>query len=362
MKDRGVLVRKVLLRMYRLVLRAATVLRCPAVLRDPTALVCRLWPPQAWPVDPDPDPECDAERSSGSSAGSHRAPTRLLVIVPFRDKWPLTQAALDSLVAQRGHGLSIEVALVDNGSAAETMAHLSQWLERHGAPATMSFRLLRFDIPFNFSKLNNLAYAACTTERRPDYLLLLNNDVVLTDGSTLRRFLLRSRALGPRMGAMGCTLLYRDGRVQHSFVAPGVVLVGAHPLKRVPFKPHYAWFQGTQRVPAITGALFWLPAGVFAQVGGFDEDLPTAYQDVDLCLKITTAGYQIFCIADLTAIHDESATRTALPSLEEADHIYRKWGPALTAHPEVPRELSRWSEHPTLRLAESEFPWRWLYQ
>lgn len=352
-----VLICKVLLRAYRLLLRVTTLVRCPLLLRDPTALVAKLWPPQAWPADPDV-----ASNGPSSPGLQAAAPARLLVIVPFKDKWSLTEAALESLVRQSDHGLTIEVALVDNGSGPGTVAQVAQWLERRGGVSGFTFRQLRYDIPFNFSRLNNAAFEACAADQQPDYLLLLNNDVVLTDPQTLRRLVLRTKALGPRVGALGCTLLYRDGRVQHSFVAPGVVLVGAHPLKGLPYKAEYRWFRATHRVPAITGALMWIPTPVFEAVGGFDEDLPTAYQDVDLCLKISAAGYQIFTIGDLIATHDESATRKILPSQQEAEHMYRKWGHTLTAHPMVPQKLSRWSEHPTLRLLEAEFPWRWLYR
>jgi GT2 family glycosyltransferase len=346
-----VLFYKLLFKAVRCVLRVTTYIRCPQLFADPTALVSKLWP--SLELD-------DPSRPVGAPLDS----IRLLVIIPFRNKWYLTRQALDALVAQERMGFAITVALVDNGSDAETVTHLKQWLSAQSPIPSLQFESLRYEIPFNFSRLNNLAFQQLGGKDSFDTVLLLNNDVVMDNRNTLRIFASTAQAAqrqGLALGAVGCTLLYAQGTVQHAFVAPGVVLVGAHPLKGIRFSSSYAWFQGVHTVPAVTGALLWMSAKVFHEVGGFDEQLPTAYQDVDLCLAAIRAGYQNVTIASLTAVHHESATRKEHPSLDEAEHMYDKWGRDLIHHPQVPPALSRWSESPVLSCGEPAFPWRWLF-
>ena len=333
-------------------------MRCPQLFADPTALVSKLWPPVDLSLSLPP------AAALGAPIAPPAAPLRLLVIIPFRNKWYLTRQALDALVAQERAGFGITVALVDNGSDAETVAELKQWLAAQSPSPTLRFESLRYEIPFNFSRLNNLPFQQLGGKDAFDHVLLLNNDVVMDNRNTLQVFAATSRAAqrkGLALGAVGCTLLYAQGTVQHSFVAPGVVLVGAHPLKGIRFSSNYQWFQGVHVVPAVTGALLWMSAKVFHDVGGLDEQLPTAYQDVDLCLAAIRAGYQNITIASLTAVHHESATRKEHPSLDEAEHMYEKWGRDLIHHPQVPNALSRWSESPVLSFGEPAFPWRGLF-
>jgi GT2 family glycosyltransferase len=343
------LMRKVLIRVVRLVLRGLTLLRCPRLILDPTVLACRLWP------------ESRVITESRNLAPSPTDVTRLQIIIPYRDCWHLTLVTLESLLKQDLTGVRVLVSLVDNGSIVSTQEHVSQWLKVQQSRTSIEFDHSRHDIPFNFSTLNNSAFQRSKAAFSPDYVLFLNNDVAMENPATISRLLQAAASIGDSLGALGCTLLYPNGRVQHTFLAPGVVLVGAHPLKGLRFNHRHQWYQGVRMVPAVTGALLLMRASTFEKLGCFEEKLATCYQDVDLCLKASLAGLQNFTIADLVAIHHESASRKSLPPLSEAEYIYGKWGAGLTAHSSVPMELSRWSEYPVLSLGEPPFPWRWLF-
>jgi O-antigen biosynthesis protein len=47
----------------------------------------------------------------------------------------------------------------------------------------------------------------------------------------------------------------------------------------------------------------------FDEVGGFDERFQVGGGDVDLCLRLTRAGYGSLSVPAARMIHDESATR-----------------------------------------------------
>jgi GT2 family glycosyltransferase len=65
-----------------------------------------------------------------------------------------------------------------------------------------------------------------------------------------------------------------------------------------------------QRVSAVTGACMLVRRSAFEAVGGFDEtELPVAFNDVDLCLKLAASGWEIVFTPDAVAEHRESISR-----------------------------------------------------
>ncbi|MNT42234.1 N-acetylglucosaminyl-diphospho-decaprenol L-rhamnosyltransferase [compost metagenome] len=60
---------------------------------------------------------------------------------------------------------------------------------------------------------------------------------------------------------------------------------------------------------AVTGACLMIERQKFLQIGGFCEDLPVAYNDVDLCLRLLDVGlYNVVCQA-VRLVHHESVSR-----------------------------------------------------
>ena len=79
---------------------------------------------------------------------------------------------------------------------------------------------------------------------------------------------------------------------------------------------------------------------VFEEVGGFDESLAVAFNDVDLCLKIRAAGYRNLYTPYAELYHHESASRGYEDTPEkmqrfqqEADTLRTRWMPVLMNDP-----------------------------
>jgi GT2 family glycosyltransferase len=94
----------------------------------------------------------------------------------------------------------------------------------------------------------------------------------------------------------------------------------------------------TQNVAAVSGACMLVPKPVFDQVGGFDEGFVLAFNDVDLCLKILTAGYRMVWTPTAELYHLESKTRGPEDTDEkqrrfkrEYDLFHLKWSTFLKA-------------------------------
>jgi GT2 family glycosyltransferase len=65
-----------------------------------------------------------------------------------------------------------------------------------------------------------------------------------------------------------------------------------------------------QQISAVTAACMLVRKSAFDKVGGFDErELSVAFNDVDLCLKLTAAGWRIIFNPDAIAEHRESISR-----------------------------------------------------
>jgi O-antigen biosynthesis protein len=101
-------------------------------------------------------------------------------------------------------------------------------------------------------------------------------------------------ARGPEeQGVAGASRL---ARVQHAGVVLGVRHGAGHffHLAEGEELGPYGLLALTRRVSAVTAAFMALRRVVYLEVGGFDEvNLPVAFNDVDLCLRIGERGYAV---------------------------------------------------------------------
>ncbi len=242
---------------------------------------------------------------SGPIAGTYRVrreitstPT-VCVIIPFRDQAALTEACLRSLERSPGYPIS-EVLLVDNGSIEPETRVLRARLEAR--PGT---RVLDYPGPFNWAAINNLAAAASGA----DMLLFLNNDIEATSEGWLHALVELGQR--PEVGAVGARLLYPDGSLQHAGVVLGVGGIASHIFNGKPSgqSGYGGWDRVVRSYSALTAACMLVRREVFAELGGFDEALPVAYNDTDFCIRLGQAGYRLLYTPYAELIHYESVSR-----------------------------------------------------
>ena len=87
-----------------------------------------------------------------------------------------------------------------------------------------------------------------------------------------------------------------------------------------------------QDLSAVTAAMMMVRRSVFEKVGGFDEELAVAFNDVDLCLKIREENLLVVYDPFAQAIHYESASRgdeytknNAARYMQEAALMRERW-------------------------------------
>jgi GT2 family glycosyltransferase len=232
------------------------------------------------------------------------------VVICLRDKPGLLARCVDTLLAMTEYA-RLKLALVDNGSQEERTLELLAGYERR-----LQVRVLRDRRPFNFAALNN----AAARSSRADVLVFLNNDteVVQADWASV----LLEEALRPNVGAVAPMLLYPTGNVQHAGAAVGLHGYAGHPfagLRPDAETPFGRADGGTRNWMAVTAACLMVERAKFARVGGFDESFVVAGNDVDLCLRLTAAGYRSLCVPHAVLVHDESRSRGA--HIDPADFV-----------------------------------------
>lgn len=249
----------------------------------------------------------------------HARQPLISILIPTRDNVRMLRRCLRS-IQRRTLYRPYEILIIDNGSR---------------DPATLRFlqrcghRVLRVDEPFNHSRLNNLA----AREARGSLLLLLNNDVEVISPEWLTA--MAEQAQRPSVGACGALLKHCDGRLQHAGIVVGLGPV-ASPL-------HVGITRdGIDRgmvllirnVSAVSAACLMMRKELYLEMGGLDEGrLPTSFNDVDLCLRLRQAGYQVVYSPLAMLWHGESATRRIDDERGFVECIRDRWGSALEHDP-----------------------------
>lgn len=192
------------------------------------------------------------------------------------------------------------------------------------AIAAPNLRIIHGSQPFNYSRRMNLGIA----EARGEIVLMLNDDIEVITPHWLERML--ELAQQKDIGAVGAKLFFPDGRLQHV----GILLLAGRPVHAFHKAPgnHPGYFGSNivnRNYLAVTAACLMMRKSVFDQVGGFDEELPLNFNDVDLCLRVYQAGYRNVVTPHAQLNHYESASREAKWEIWELEALHAR-------HPGMP--------------------------
>jgi len=227
-----------------------------------------------------------------------------------------------SSVLERSTYANIEFVVVADQ---ETPAPVIRELERLGSDRV---RIVWFDGPFNFSAKVNAGVATSAG----DVLLLLNDDVEVVTPDWIETMV--ALAQEPDCGLVGAKLLFADGSLQHGgHVYPGGNM--AHTYHRYPRdEPGMANLLRIEReCSGVTAACAAVRRDVWEQVGGFCEQLPGNYNDVDFSLKIRDRGLRVVWTPHAVLYHFESLTRVPEIKSWESAVMKRRWDRMLFPDP-----------------------------
>jgi O-antigen biosynthesis protein len=271
------------------------------------------------------------------------------IIIPFRDEPAMLATCARTLRADPGYE-NFELVLVDNDSALpETSALLA---ELSSEPRV---RVLQAPGPFNWAAINNAAARGCDG----DILLFLNNDIEARTPGWLHAMV--GHVQRHEVGAVGARLLYPDGTIQHAGVVVGLGGIAGHVLRGLPGdRPGYNSLAiATRDCSVVTGAAMMVRRELFLELGGFDETLAVAFNDVDFCFKLRERGYYIVFTPLAELIHHESKSRGHTDDFAENELMLTRWGAALSAgDPYHNKHLSHWRYWCPLSTAQEDDRWK----
>lgn len=280
------------------------------------------------------------------------------IVIPTRDGCNVLKYCIESIYSVTRYR-NFEIIVVDNQSSdPDTLSYLeSIELQRRA-------RVLRYPHPFNYSAINNLAVSHC----KGSVVCLLNNDTEMVAPEWLEEMV--SHALRPGIGAVGAKLLYPNGLVQHAGVIMGIAGMVGHAFHFLRKDEAGYWGRAilVQNLTAVTGACIVVQKKHYDAVGGMEsEHLKVTFNDIDLCLRLNSAGYRNLWTPFAEVVHHESLTRGRDQTIEqkkraesELSYMRLRWGLSMEVDPAYNPNLSIDELIETFQLAwppRTDKPW-----
>ncbi len=279
---------------------------------------------------PEPGP-CIARRGAFAAAHTweHRARVyrdtieslprpAISVIVLTYNNLALTKACLESLDTHC-HDVDAEIIVVDNASSDGTPAFLSSW-----AASRPNVRTILNPDNRGFAAGNNQGLAAATG----DYLVILNNDTVVTEGWA-RRMVNHLRD-DPAIGILGPVTnnIGNEAKIDTAYTSLEAMHgeAGLHTARHLGMR-----FE----IRAVAFFCVMLPRTTYTRCGPLSEDYGLGFfEDDDYCRRVQNAGLSVTCAEDVFVHHQLSASFNQLGAekkralFEKNRATYEsKWGP-----------------------------------
>jgi glycosyltransferase involved in cell wall biosynthesis len=244
------------------------------------------------------------------------------IIIPTYNGYEILKICIDSIVEKTLYK-NYEIIIVNNNSDdKKTVEYLNSINGRN------NIKFVNYNEPFNYPAINNFAVKFAKGE----VLVLLNNDTEVINNDWLRELV--SHAMRNEVGVVGAKLLYPDDTIQHAGVIVGLEGVAGHIFYKE-YKDSPGYFGRAnllQNYSAVTGACIALRKKIYEEVGGMDENLAVAFNDIDFCLKVGQSGYYNVYTPYALLYHHESKTRGYDDTKEklailkkECDYFKTKW-------------------------------------
>lgn len=238
------------------------------------------------------------------------------IIIPNKDEAETLRRCVESL--QKTDYANYEVIIVENNSTQEeTFAYYEELCKESYKTGTMQLscsgtlpggqpiKVVTWEGTFNYSAINNFGASFAKGE----YFVLMNNDIEVLSKNWLEGLL--GNCQREDVGIVGARLYYPDNTYQHAGIVVGIEGIAAnmYPGMRREREGYLHKAALQLNYSAVTAALCIVKREAFEKVGGFEEKLAVAFNDVDLCLKVGDAGYLVVYNPAVEAYHYESKSR-----------------------------------------------------
>lgn len=221
------------------------------------------------------------------------------IIIPNKDNRDILKKCIDSILQKSTYD-NYEIIVVENNSTEPETFEYYKEIEKDSR-----IRVVKWEQGFNFSAINNFAARHANGE----YIIFLNNDIEVKTPSWIEGML--GNAQRKDVGVVGCRLIYPDNTIQHAGVVIGIGGIAANIFTNLPAARSGYMHRASTQVDysAVTAACMMISKSLFEKIGGFEEKLTVAFNDIDLCLRVREENYLVVYDAYVEMIHYESKTR-----------------------------------------------------
>ena len=222
------------------------------------------------------------------------------VLIPNKDHIEDLKRCIRSIDEKSSYKNYEYIIIENNSTEEETFAYYKQ-LEAENPRA----RVVYWPGEFNYSAINNFGAEYANGE----YLLLLNNDTEIINPDCLEELL--GYCMREDVGAVGARLYYEDDTIQHAGVVIGFGGIAGHCFvqQRRDATGYCHRIICAQDYSAVTAACMLVKRSAFDRVGGLNEEMKVAFNDIDFCLRLRKAGYLIVYNPYAELYHYESKSR-----------------------------------------------------
>ncbi len=227
------------------------------------------------------------------------------IIIPNKDQIESLDKCLRSI--EKSSYKNYEIIIVENNSTEDATFAYYKKIESD------RIHIVYWPDEFNYSAINNFG----VKHARGDYLLLLNNDVEVITTDWLEE--LTANCQRRDVGIVGARLYYPDDTIQHAGIVIGIGGVAGALFVGMPrmFTGYLHKAAIQQDLSAVTAACMMVKRSVYEELGGLEEELKVAFNDVDFCLRARKKGYLVVYDPNVELYHFESKSRGTEDSKEK---------------------------------------------
>ncbi|MFZ5366155.1 MAG: glycosyltransferase family 2 protein [Patescibacteria group bacterium] len=216
--------------------------------------------------------------------------------------WNTKNLLRDCLASLRLSKFQPEIIVVDNASTDSSLEMVQKEFPE--------VKLIKNKINLGFAKGNNQAFR----QAQGEVIMLLNSDTLVQKGA-IEKLATSLMNQSEEIAAVSPLLLNEDGSVQRDpcylkFPSPLFAIFYYNKffknlaLRLFPFVLFSALkFEKPLQVDQLPAAAMMIRKKVWEKVGGFDENFPIYFNDVDLCFRLKKLGYKLMLIPDAKIIH-----------------------------------------------------------
>ena len=274
---------------------------------------------------------------------------KVTIIIPTKDNIKFLRRCINSIESKTTYD-NYEILIIDNDSEQkETLQFFEKIKSKHG--------IIRFNTDsFNFSKIVNFSVSQADS----DVVVLLNDDTEIISPNWIEEMLgwLQS---DEKIGAVGCKLIYKDGRIQHAGVVLGMCgLPADHAFKLRHYEDggYLNYTNVVRNYSAVTAACLMTRKKIFKNIGGFNEEnLPITYNDTDFCLRLSENGYRVVYTPYAILYHHEGGSRGKGPGMDnpgEINFFEDNWEALIFNDPYYNKNLSHLSHNFTFKAEDDK--------